>query len=149
MFRQVSLEEVQQGCNKSSKLWSCFLFVTIFLFSVPPLTQAQDPGIPDTVRIECDSLIVGQSRPITLTIVNDEPVPYYNLGFVLTSIDSGFAVFDSVVFVNRMSDPSVLQVRWVIPKDSHGIPPDSLLLAAYNIVGNELIEGNSQSCKYT
>ncbi len=143
MFRHLFLEEVQQGFYKSSKFWSCLLFVTIFLFSVPLLTQAQDPGIPDTVRIECDSLIVGRSLPITLTIVNDEPVPYYNLGFVLTSIDSGFAVFDSVVFVNRMSDPSVLQVRWVIPKDSNGIPPDSLLLAAYNIVGNELIEGNS------
>ncbi len=72
MFSRVSLEEVQQPCRKSSKFWYCFLFNSIILFCFPLLTQAQDPGIPDTVRIECDSLIVGQSRPLRLTIVNDD-----------------------------------------------------------------------------
>ncbi|MCH9024763.1 MAG: hypothetical protein IH931_05445, partial [candidate division Zixibacteria bacterium] len=147
MFRQVFLEEVQQASYKSSKFWSCFLFVTIFLFSVPLLTQAQDPGIPDTVRIEADSLIVGQSRPITLTIVNDEDITTYSTGLVFTELNGGFARFDSVVFVNRMSDPSVLNVRFVVPRGSDGISPDSLILASYQVVSNLLGPGNTAVCE--
>ena len=97
MFREVYLKEVQQGQNKLSKFWSCVLFVSIFLFSIPLLTQAQDPGIPDTVRIEADSLIVGQSRPVKVTIVNDELVSTFSFPLVFSAINSGFALYDSVV----------------------------------------------------
>ena len=143
MFRQVSLEEVQQGCNKSSKLWSCFLFVTIFLFSVPPLTQAQDPGIPDTVRIECDSLIVGQSLPVRVTIVNDDLIRTFIMPLIFSANDSGFALYDSVVFVNRMGDPTVLDLRIPWPREINGVSPDSLQLGCDLIVGNSLSPGNS------
>ena len=143
MFRRLFFEEVRQGRNKSSKFRSCFLFVTIFLFSIPLLTQAQDPGIPDTVRIECDSLIVGQSRPITLTIVNDEKVRTILLPLVFSAINSGFALYDSVVFVNRLDDPTVLDLRIDYRREIDSISPDSLQIVLDRIVGNDLDVGNS------
>ncbi|MCH7947218.1 MAG: hypothetical protein IIC66_05400, partial [candidate division Zixibacteria bacterium] len=138
------LAKVQQGRRKSSKFWFCFLFVTIFLFSVPLLTQAQDPGIRDTVRIEVDSLIVGQSRPLRLTIVNDDYIKLLAIPLVFSEVNSGFALFDSVVFVNRMGDPSVLNARIIFNREINGISPDSLQIAAFKVTGNTLAPGNSE-----
>ncbi|HEX2896541.1 MAG TPA: VCBS repeat-containing protein, partial [candidate division Zixibacteria bacterium] len=114
---------------------------------MPVFSFAQDPGIRDTVRIECDSLIVGQSRPVTITVVNDEIVDLISLGFIFRSINNGYALFDSVEFVNRMADPSVMNVRWIIPKSNDGIPPDSLLISCYQLLGNRLAAGNTSIAK--
>src|SRR3990172_2320854 len=105
---------------------SVFLFILLFT-SLP--VYSTDPGIPDTVRIEVDSLIVGRSMPIDLVLINDEQLELISFGFKFLMIDSGFARFDSVVFVNRMTDPSVLNVRWVIPLGVDGVQPDSLSIA--------------------
>ncbi|MCH7689886.1 MAG: VCBS repeat-containing protein [candidate division Zixibacteria bacterium] len=143
MFREVYLKEVQQGQNKLSKFWSCVLFVSIFLFSIPLLTQAQDPGIPDTVRIEADSLIVGQSRPLRLTVVNDDVIVHLTIPLVFSEASLGFALFDSVVYVNRMGDPSVLNTRITYKREINGISPDSLQIGAFKITGNTLPPGSS------
>ncbi len=144
MFRQVLLARAQQGRRKSSKFWSCFLFVTIFLFSVPLLTQAQDPGIPDTVRIECDSLIVGQSRPLRLTIVNDDYIKQFSIPLLFSKVNAGFAIYDSIVYVNRMGDPTVLDLRIDYPIGIDSVSPDSLQLGTIRVVGNMLAPGNSE-----
>jgi len=115
----------------------------LLLLTLTPVVFSQDPGIPDTVRIEVDSLIVGRSIPVTVTVVNDEVVDLISLGFIFTTIDSGFAKFDSVTFINRMADPSVLNVRWVIPKSCEGVPPDSLLISCYRVLANILAPGNT------
>ena len=102
----------------------------IFLFSISTIMADPDPGIPDTVKIGGGPLIVGQSRPITLTIVNDRELGGISPGFLLESDLGGFAVFDSAVGVNRLADPSVLDVRIVHYSnwDNHtGISPDTLI----------------------
>ncbi|MBD3219365.1 MAG: hypothetical protein GF310_13920 [candidate division Zixibacteria bacterium] len=89
-----------------------------------------DPGIPDTVKITGGPLVVGRSMPIEMTIVNDELLGGFSPGFVMDVFDSGFAAFDSIVFVNRMSDPTILpnRVYRIYDTASLGIPPDSLLI---------------------
>ncbi len=59
-------------------------------------------------------------------------------------MNSGFALFDSVVFVNRMGDPSVLNARIVYNREINGISPDSLQIAAFKVTGNTLAPGNSE-----
>ena len=143
MFRRVYLEVVRQGRHKSLQCRFCFLFFTIFSFCFPQLTQAQDPGIPDTIRIEVDSLIVGQSRPLRLTVVNDDVIINLTIPLVFTEVNSGFALFDSVVYTNRMADPSVLNTRIAFKREINGISPDSLQIGAFKITGNTLPPGSS------
>jgi hypothetical protein len=105
-----------------------------------------DPGIPDTVKIGGGPLIVGQSRPITLTIVNDQELAGIGPGFLLESDLGGFAVFDSAIGINRLADPSVLDVRIVHYSnwDNHtGISPDTLITGCYAMTGNYLPNGNT------
>jgi hypothetical protein len=122
---------------------SVSLLFQLFATLIPISGFGGDFGTPDTVKITCDSLIVGRSMPVSLTFVNDDNIEMYGCGLVFNSLDGGFAKFDSMVFVNRMSDPTVLNVRWVIPKSSDGISPDSLQHDSYEILANTLGPGNT------
>jgi hypothetical protein len=104
------------------------LFTILLAFST---AGAQDPGLPDTVKLEGGPLKLNQSVPLTLTLVNDVSVAGYTLGFVSTSIDGGFATYDSIVYVNRMADPAIFGMRHVNIYDADGIPPDSVLIGGY------------------
>ncbi len=106
---------------------------------------SNDFGVPDTVKLVGGPLKVGESIPLQFTIVNDYDVETYSLGFISSIIDSGFAIWDSVVYVNRMADPSVIQFR--IAKFGngdleHGVPPDTLLMGGLKAAGNALPPGN-------
>ncbi|UCE24956.1 MAG: VCBS repeat-containing protein, partial [Candidatus Zixiibacteriota bacterium] len=101
--------------------WVCFLFTSVL---------AQDPGVADTVRVGGDTLFIGQSRPVGLFIVNDEEVAVFQVPLILTSVDGGFAVFDSAVWVNRMGDPWVLDMRFVSAVQVDGVSPDTLIISA-------------------
>jgi len=107
-----------------------------------------DPGIPDTVKLEGGPLVVGQSRPLSFTIVNDELVGGYSLGYILQQYlpDGGFAVFDSAVYVGRMADPTILpyRINGYYHLDIGGTPPDSLMLGANKMAQNSLPSGNGQ-----
>ncbi len=89
------------------------LLVWIFAVALMSTTtvNAQDQGIPDTVRFETAGLALGQSLPVDVYISNDEELTAYFIGLLFESIDTGFARFDSAVWVGRLADPSVLQVR--------------------------------------
>ena len=91
---------------------------------------AQDEGIPDTVRIEGNTLQVGVSIPVRVALANDYTIRYFFFGLVSKSLDGGFAKVDSVVFVNRMANPGVLEWRVTYFRDSNGVAPDSTLVAA-------------------
>ncbi|MDD4051312.1 MAG: VCBS repeat-containing protein [candidate division Zixibacteria bacterium] len=124
----------------------CIITTTIIVLAMGGVAWSDpDPGLPDTVRIEGGPLVVGQSRPLTMTIVNDESLFGYCLGFLTTSIDinNGFARYDSIVYVNRMADPAVLSWRFATARDNDGVSPDSLLLAAEPGLGNNLAPGNT------
>ena len=87
----------------------CLLMLLCLLF--PVTVVAQDPGLPDTVMIGIDTLVVGRSVPLSFRIVNDETVLGYTLGLLFTSLDGGYAEFDSAVYMGRLADPSVLTFR--------------------------------------
>ena len=104
-----------------------------------------DPGEPDTVKITGGPLVVGQSVPVYLTIVNDEDIQGYGCGLLLEETLGGFAVFDSVVYLNRLADPSVISLRYArywINGSEGGVSPDTLAIAGYKILGNPLPPGN-------
>ena len=90
----------------------------------------EDPGVPDTVKIEGGPLVVGQSVPLTVAIFNDYEVAGYSLGLVSTSLAGGFARYDSTVYAGRLADPQLMDLRIEIPRNVDGIPPDTLLLGA-------------------
>ncbi|HEX2897155.1 MAG TPA: hypothetical protein VHP63_03800, partial [candidate division Zixibacteria bacterium] len=48
--------------------------ISLALLSLVSSTNAQDPGVRDTVRIEADSLVVGQSRPVRMIVSNDDQI---------------------------------------------------------------------------
>lgn len=108
---------------------SMLLASILVALSVATSFAGVDPEIPDTVYIGGGPLVVGQSRPIALAIANDEAVAGWSLGFLLTSIDGGFAQFDSVAYVGRMTDPSVMPLRdffYCSCEPSPGVSPDIL-----------------------
>ena len=103
------------------------LLMTFLLVTTGTLLAGQDPGARDIVSLYGGPLVVGQSKPLSLSIRNDYPLAAYTLEFILTTSDSGSARYDSVVYVNRMSDPSVMSFRVVHPY-SDGVLPDTLFL---------------------
>lgn len=87
--------------------------VLILAFVVMTSCQlmASDPGVPDTVYIGGGPLALSHSRPITISVTNDEAIAGWSLGFLIESIDGGFARFDSSRWVGRTSDPSIFGFR--------------------------------------
>ncbi len=120
-----------------------FSFLTVIcLLAMTALAAGQDPGAPDSVIIGGGPLVVGQSRPISVTIVNDDEIPCYSLGLIFTSPADSFARFDSAVYVNRMADPSVMLFRTEVPRNLDGVSPDTILLGGDQMLGNNLPPGN-------
>lgn len=119
------------------------LFLTAAcLAALTSFSAAQDPGSPDTVKITGGPLVVGQSIPISVTFVNDFDIPCYQLGLIITSPDSGFAHYDSAVYVNRMADPAVMGLRIEVPRDTNGISPDTIHLGGEKVLGYPIAPGN-------
>ncbi len=104
-------------------------------------SAAQDMGIPDTIKIVGDTLIVGQSVAVELVIVNDQEVSTFEVPIQLSTLDGGYAIFDSIVWVNRMDDPMVADMRFIADW-SDGISPDTVIPAAIRAMGNCLPTGN-------
>jgi hypothetical protein len=56
------------------------LAVACFLAVIPLTALGQDTGIPDTVRVIGDTLVIGRSMPVHVRIINDESITTYGLG---------------------------------------------------------------------
>ncbi|MFH1699731.1 MAG: FG-GAP-like repeat-containing protein [Candidatus Zixiibacteriota bacterium] len=104
--------------------------------------MAQDPGLPDTVKIEGGPLIVGRSIPLAFTVVNDEFVRGNTSGLLIFSNDGGCASYDSVVYINRQNDPSVMDFRLVRSRKETCIGNDSLHVVNGTWFGNPLPPGS-------
>jgi len=113
------------------RFFKSFLILALMIAVFPRIVRAQDPGVPDTVKIDAEGLYLNQSHPVMLTIVNDYPVAAATLGFVISSIDGGFAGYDSVVYVGRLADPEVWGYRTVSIWDNDGVSPDSILTGGF------------------
>lgn len=111
------------------------LFAALILFAFNPLF-AQDPGQRDTVIVSGGPLRVGLSLPIFVSIVNDEDISGFTTGFVYQPLDSGMARYDSVVWVNRMADPTVIAFRGINTHSIDGISPDSVMIGGVQTGAN-------------
>jgi hypothetical protein len=122
----------------------CVIITLIgFCTGLPAIAIANDAGIPDTVKLEGGPLAIGQSIPLSLTIVNDFPVGSFSLGFIFDDDQGGgFAVFDSVVYVNRMSDPRVFAFRIAKRWDTDPEPPDTVIFGGEAYAQLDLPPGN-------
>lgn len=122
-----------------------WIFGFVLLLSIPAL--AGDPGIPDTVYISGGPLALNQSRPITLSVTNDEILGGWSLGFLLTSLDGGFARFDSARWVGRLADPSIFGYRsnsYCFCESTPGISPDIVVTVAGNMSLQNLPAGRGE-----
>ncbi len=86
-----------------------------------------DPGVRDTLRVASAQLAVGQSLPVAFSVINDETATGFLASIRFVTKDGGFARFDSLVYVGRMADPSVLSWRMSFKK-CDGVSPDSLII---------------------
>jgi hypothetical protein len=115
-------------------------FANVYADTESPVT------VWDTVRIGGGPLVLGQSRPLSLTIVNDEALAIYQMGLISRTVNGGFAVWDSVVYIGRMADPSVFVYRLArqgMADPAIGTSPDTLVLAGLRLfTENFLPAGN-------
>jgi hypothetical protein len=113
-----------------NRCYRLLIYIALTFSCGSNFAQQYDPGVRDTVRVEDARLLVGQSRPVTLSLFNDSTVHDWTTVLLTAPFDSGFARFDSARFVGRLADPAVLGLRFVNVKWVDGVSPDSLLLAA-------------------
>jgi hypothetical protein len=131
--------------NRKQHIRLGWIFGLVLLQSIPAL--AGDPGIPDTVYISGGPLALNQSRPITLSVTNDEAVAGWSLGFLLTSLDGGFARFDSARWVGRTADPSIFGSRtsmYCVCEPLPAVSPDIVVLGAERAALNNLPPGRGE-----
>ena len=99
------------------------ILIQLFLLLCVSLVNAQsgwgdDPGIQDTVAIECDSLIVGRSMPISLRVFNDDPLRTIYVNFIISSNNNASVKFDSIKYQGYFIDPSILDGRLLNMSDT-------------------------------
>jgi hypothetical protein len=115
---------------------------------------AQDPGIPDTIRLGVvpAGLIVQQYDPydtsvaVPITLANDEELQTLVIPLLLDG-SSGWARFDSVSYVSgRLSDPAVLDAReaFVFATDAFSVA--SIVLKFTIASGASLPAGSGKLC---
>lgn len=122
---------------------NCYrLLITTFLIVLPRWAGAHDPGVPDTLRIEAGSIGLGVSSPVVVSVFNDSVVTDFDAALLVASFDSGFARYDSVRYVGRLADPSVLPFRIGNPKDADGVSPDTLIITCLRNALNPLPSGD-------
>jgi|GEM_PF-2036609 len=91
-----------------------------------------DPGLPDTLRASVGTLEVGTSGPVTVSLANDEAIEGFDLSMLVgTEFGTDALLFDSLRFVGRMADPSILDSRtWTFERNDNGYSMDTLSLFA-------------------
>ncbi len=123
-----------------------FMLVCVMAVLVPSIASSQDPydpGIVDTLRIMPATLVVGESKPVDIWFWNDDTIDGFLTAFGFTSLAGGYARVDSVVWVDRLADPSILDFRSGGNFASDGLSPDTFQIMAFRYAGeNRLPPGN-------
>ena len=106
----------------------------------PPVYD--DPGLPDTVWLEPDTLIVGIPSPICIGLMNDEPLP----GMALSLEVDGSAVMEwdegQPSWADRMVEAFDLRV---VKERADGVNPDTFQMYAFDMV-DSLPPGRDALC---
>ena len=124
------------------KMWFPALLLLCLVAGSQSSFAIPDPGTPDTMLVTGGPLIVGKSVPLNFTLKNDELLNGLLAPIRVFSIDGGFARLDSVVYVNRLADPTVLDFRIYTPK-INGASPDSIAFWLLKATGEPLPIGNT------
>ncbi|KAA3632255.1 MAG: VCBS repeat-containing protein [Calditrichaeota bacterium] len=119
-----------------------FFVLLLTSFLIPSISHSQDLGVPDSIKIVGDTLVVGQSRPLAVVISNDRELAAHQMGFAFDFFDSGAIQFDSVVFIGRMADPNVLPLRSVNDDLSSAGHDFILRYNGFRFLGNYLPVGS-------
>ncbi len=108
-----------------------------------PKSFAQsDPGVPDSMLITGGPLVIGRSVPLNFTVKNDEVLNGFVTQIKMVTESGGFGKLDSIVYVNRMADPTVLPIRFYFPHVD-GVPTDSFAVYAVGSGGENLPAGST------
>ncbi len=110
--------------------------VFLLTLAAAPSQGATDAAIPDVVSVQEATLEVGVSRPVRIALTNDRITVAFNFGLVFNSVDSGFAKYDSVVFIGRMGSPNILNLRLGGGVNVDGVSPDTIVTSAF-LAGSE------------
>jgi len=108
----------------------CYLMALTVLL-LPFTAYTQDAGVTDTVKLFGDTLYIGRSAPLRLTVINDRPMKAFLFGLITDGSSGGFARLDSIVYVNRMADTTAMNLRLGGPRDGDGVSPDTMYLSAF------------------
>lgn len=112
----------------------------LFLLSVGfAFFSARPAGAINSVVIESKSIPTNQVGIVRVFVENSDTLNGIALPFILRKITS-FATYDSLVFVDRLSDPLILNSRSINPLVRDG-PPDSLLIGLLTLGGRYLLPG--------
>ena len=98
---------------------------------LPFTAYTQDAGVTDTVKLFGDTLYIGRSAPLRLTVINDRSMKAFLFGLVTDGSSGGFARLDSIVYVNRMADTTAMNLRLGAPRDGDGVSPDTMYLSTF------------------
>ncbi len=109
------------------------LLLSVFLL-IGGAVFAQDPGIPDTVRLAHVSTNAGQRVGVPVYVINDEDLGGYSLGFIW---NTGDISVDSVSYIGTRLSPDVNKMK-TINNPAHRI----LVGMADFTAGNPLTPGN-------
>ncbi len=124
-------------------------FITIFFFIVFlsfGLSQAQDPGIADTIRLANISGEIGTRTSMPVYLYNDEELTSVVIPLVIDGY-SGWLKFDSISYSDsRLTDPAILDNRLTYVFASDTFTVDSLLLSFSLSSGNNLPSGSGKLC---
>ncbi|MFH1335128.1 MAG: hypothetical protein ABII96_01295 [Candidatus Zixiibacteriota bacterium] len=127
----------------SRKIVVISFFVVFLSFG---LSQAQDPGIADTVRLANISGEISNKIAMPVFLYNDEELTSAVIPLLIDGY-SGWLKFDSFSYVDsRLTDPAILDNRltYVFASDTFTI--DSLLLSFSVSSGNNLPSGSGKLC---
>jgi hypothetical protein len=110
------------------------------------LSQAQDPGIADTVRLADIYGEIGTRASMPVYLYNDEELTSVVIPLLIDGY-SGWLKFDSISYIeSRLTDPAILDNRLTYVFASDTFTVDSLLLSFSVSSGDNLPSGTGKLC---
>lgn len=129
----------------------CTIFaIVLFLLSIPTIS-AQDPGVPDSVRIgdAVGDIEMESSFPfeVPVSVFNDNDLTEIVIPLIVDGY-SGWTFYDSVSYVGgRLSDANILDMREVTLFGTDMRTVDSIILKFEIDAGNPLPAGDGTICE--
>ena len=132
---------IRKGSKMCRAITLVLLLLCIAVCSPKSFAQS-DPGVPDSMLITGGPLVIGRSVPLSFTVKNDEALVAFVTYIKMVTQNGGFGKLDSIVYVNRMADPTVLNTRFYSPHVD-GVSPDSFAIYAASAGEENLSVGST------